>query len=382
LSWGASVLKDLLSLMESDDSKWTSAQVKVVQDNLAEARLQTQQMFPSWYKRQTVRSIENLGDFKQKMSSVGRNLQNLGLDEEQTLLAEHVEEIEENVRFIEELKQTVTNIKQMVDSNIVNDSTTMQTLYSWLEQVQNYAKGLETALLHTKVVESEVTDAKKMLAQFQRKCLEQVDRNKQRLVDIYDIQEVNSISQISTWKQEVALLKKIFEDDKNIEDLILVQQQLELIEDHFNILDDSELDDKQFQRILKQCQQKTDMFFDNDPPLDTEAIYGSIYESLQEKRKGLATIWMKNHVPSLKDVKQYDVTKALQTIASLQKRPKFLSTDQVSEVKQVIEACENLIDELEVEGLYVKFQGMSEKNQKAFIKKIESQIKAYINQTA
>jgi hypothetical protein len=224
--------------------------------------------------------------------------------------------------------------------------------------------------------------AKKMLAQFQRKCLEQVDRNKQRLVDIYDIQEVNSISQISTWKQEVALLKKIFEDDKNIEDLILVQQQLELIEDHFNILDDSELDDKQFQRILKQCQQKTDMFFDNDPPLDTEAIYGSIYESLQEKRKGLATIWMKNHVPSLKDVKQYDVTKALQTIASLQKRPKFLSTDQVSEVKQVIEACENLIDELEVEGLYVKFQGMSEKNQKAFIKKIESQIKAYINQTA
>ena len=270
----------------------------------------------------------------------------------------------------------------MVDSNIVNDSTTMQTLYSWLEQVQNYAKGLETALLHTKVVESEVTDAKKMLAQFQRKCLEQVDRNKQRLVDIYDIQEVNSISQISTWKQEVALLKKIFEDDKNIEDLILVQQQLELIEDHFNILDDSELDDKQFQRILKQCQQKTDMFFDNDPPLDTEAIYGSIYESLQEKRKGLATIWMKNHVPSLKDVKQYDVTKALQTIASLQKRPKFLSTDQVSEVKQVIEACENLIDELEVEGLYVKFQGMSEKNQKAFIKKIKSHIKAYINHIA
>jgi len=382
LSWGAAILKELLSLMESEDSKWIYAQIQVVQENLANARLQTQQMFPSWYKRQTVRSIENLGDFKRKMFSVGRNLQNLGLDEEQKLLAEFVEEIEVNVRFIEELKQTVTNVKQMVDSNVINDSTTMQTLSSWLEQVQNYAKGLETALLHTKVVESEVKDAKKMLAQFQRRCLDQVTRNKQRLVDIYDIQEMNNHSQISTWKQEVALLIKIFEGDKNIEDLVLVQQQLELLEQHVNILNDSELDDKQFQIILKQCQQETETFFDNDPPLDTEAIYGSIYESIQEKRKGLAKIWMTNHVPSLKDIKQYDATKALQTIASLQKRPKFLSAKQVSEVKQVIEACESIIDELEVEGLYVKFQGMSDRNQKAFIKKIESQIKAYVDHIA
>jgi hypothetical protein len=382
LSWGAAMLKDLLTWMESDDSKWTPAQIQVVQENLAKARLQTQQMFPNWYKRQTVYSIENLGDFKRKMSSVRRNLQNLGLDEEQKLLAEHVEEIEENVRFIAELKQTVTNIKQMVDSCVINDSTTMQTLNSWLEQVQNYAKGLETAPLHTRVVASEVSDAKNMLAQFQRKCFDQVDRNKQRLVDIYDIQEVNNISQISTWKQEVALLIKIFEGDKNIEDLILVQQQLELLENHFNILDNPELDDKQFQIVLQQCQNETEMLFEDGPPLDSEAIYSSIYESLQEKRKRLATIWMKNHVPSLQDIKQYDATKALQTIASLQKRPKYLSANQVSEVKQVIEACENIIDELEVEGLYVKFQGMSEKNQKAFVKKIVSQIKAYINNIA
>ena len=264
LSWGAAMLKDLLTWMESDDSKWTPAQIQVVQENLAKARLQTQQMFPNWYKRQTVYSIENLGDFKRKMSSVRRNLQNLGLDEEQKLLAEHVEEIEENVRFIEELKQTVTNIKQMVDSCVINDSTTMQTLNSWLEQVQNYAKGLETAPLHTRVVASEVSDAKNMLAQFQRKCFDQVDRNKQRLVDIYDIQEMNNISQISTWKQEVALLIKIFEGDKNIEDLILVQQQLELLENHFNILDNPELDDKQFQIVLQQCQNETEMLLKMD----------------------------------------------------------------------------------------------------------------------
>ena len=125
------------------------------------------------------------------------------------------------------------------------------------------------------------------------------------------------------------------------------------------------------------------MYFDgDDPPLDSEAIYASICQSLQAKRSGLATIWMGNHVPPLDNVKKYDATKALQTIASLQKRPKLLSADQVNEVRKVITACEMRIDELEVDGLLAKFQGMSERNKKAFIQKIETDIRAYINSIA
>ena len=125
------------------------------------------------------------------------------------------------------------------------------------------------------------------------------------------------------------------------------------------------------------------MCFDgDDPPLDSEAIYASIGESLQAKRSGLATIWMENHVPMLNDIKQYDATKALQTIASLQKRPKLLSFDQVNQVEKVIEACESRVDELEVDGLLAKFQGMSDHNKKVFIQKIETAIRAYINSIA
>ena len=91
---------------------------------------------------------------------------------------------------------------------------------------------------------------------------------------------------------------------------------------------------------------------------------------------------MGNHVPPLDNVKKYDATKALQTIASLQKRPKLLSANQVNEVRKVITACEMRIDELEVDGLLAKFQGMSERNKKAFIQKIETDIRAYINSIA
>lgn len=383
LAWGAFILKEQLSSMEMENTKWTPAQIQTVQENLASARLKTQQMFPNWYTRQTVRGIENLGEFKRKMFSVGRNLTSLGLDEEQKLLADHVEEVESNVRLIEELKQTASNIKQMVDHSIINDSTTMETLSSWLEQVQVFARGLGDARMKIVVVERDVKDAKKMLALFQKDCLDQVERNKERLIKIYDIEEISNLGEISSWKQEVTLLIKIFESDKDNEYLILVQKQLDLLEKHFIVLDDSELDDQQFQRLLQQCEQETRMCFDgDDPPLDSEAIYAGICESLQAKRSGLAAIWMENHVPPLNSIKTFDASKALQTISSLQKRPKLLSADQVNEVRKVISACEWRIDELEVDGLLAKFQGMSDQNKKAFIEKIETDIRAYINSIA
>ena len=125
------------------------------------------------------------------------------------------------------------------------------------------------------------------------------------------------------------------------------------------------------------------MYFDgDDPPLDSEVIYASICESLQAKRSGLAAIWMENHVPPLNSIKTFDASKALQTISSLQKRPKLLSADQVNEVRKVISACEMRIDELEVDGLLAKFQGMSDQNKKAFIEQIETDIRAYINSIA
>jgi len=259
----------------------------------------------------------------------------------------------------------------------------MEILNSWLEQVQAFVRRLGDSRMKIVVVERDVNDAKKMLALFQKNCLEQVERNKERLVNIYNIEEISNLSEISAWKQEVTLLIKVFESDTDNEYLILIQKQLDLLEKHFNVLDDSELDDQQFQRLLQQCEEETKMFFDgDDPPLDSEAIYASICESLQTKRSGLATIWMENHIPPLNSIKKFDASKALQTISSLQKRPKLLSADQVSEVRKVITACEMRIDEFEVDGLLAKFQGMSDQNKKAFIQKIETDIRAYINSIA
>ena len=79
--------------MELEPANWTQSQIKKVQDNYADARIKTQQIFPNWYIQQKTNSIENLGDFKRKMVSVERNLTELDLDEEQKLLSEHVKNV-------------------------------------------------------------------------------------------------------------------------------------------------------------------------------------------------------------------------------------------------------------------------------------------------
>lgn len=95
---------------------------------------------------------------------------------------------------------------------------------------------LGDARMRIVVVERDVNDAKKMLALFQKNCLEQVERNKERLVNIYNIEEISNLSEISAWKQEVTLLIKVFESDTDNEYLILIQKQLDLLEKHFNLL--------------------------------------------------------------------------------------------------------------------------------------------------
>lgn len=352
----------------------------MVSKELAEARIKLQEAFPSWYKKQTARNIINLGDFKRKMRSVERNLGNLGLDEEKALLADHVKQVEINIWHLEELRQTTENIKQLVDNSIINDSTTMENLNSWLDQVQVFAQNLDEASERTSIVESDIRSANNTLARFQKSCNEQVERNKERLINIYDIEEVNNVGEILTWKQEVAMLNGVFANDINAEDLDLVQTQLDLLEKHFNILDDTELNETELERLLQRCFDETEAaFIDDSPPLDCEAIYTGIYATIKEKRDGLAQIWMENNVPSLEDVFDYDATKALQKVSSLRKRPNLLSSDQIMQVNVAIKACEKRIDGLEIEGLEAMFLNLSEQNRKAFIIKIENQIRSILD---
>jgi hypothetical protein len=379
LSWGASELADVLNMAEAQKEQWTNEQIEELKQHLARAKLHTQQLFSKWLPRQTTRNIENLGGFNSFMRNVRKNLVTLGFAEEQKLLDVHVEEVNRNVRLIEELRQTTADIDKMLRTNKVTDSTPISSLNVWLEQVQGFAERLQEARQRTDIVQDDVRDAIKKLVAFQQACKEQLVRNRERTEKVFCIEELTSPGQIANWRHEVGSLITIYEgEEKDVEDLKLVQKQLDLVDTHYLRLEDFQLTDDEFEGTLKDCLEETEEYFvDDAPPLDALLIYESIRTKIWGKRQDMAAIWMEQNVPSIKEIRNHDANKVVMVREGLRKRPRVLSSEQVAEVNKVIKACEQRLDELEVEGLLAQFQAMTDENKKSFIQKIYSYVKSY-----
>ncbi len=377
LSWGAADLTDLLSMMEAHDELWTLEQLEEVKQHLIKSRLQTKQLFPRWLPRQTTRNIENLGGFTKYMRNVRTNLIKLGFTDEQELLEVHVEEIGRHVRLIEDLRQTAADIDNMVRTNKVTDSTPISSLNVWLEQIKEFAERLNQARQRTDIARDNVRDATKKLNNFYKACKEQLIRDRERTENVFCIEELTSPGEIANWRNEVASLITIYdEEEKDVEDLKLVQKQLDLTDTHFQRLEDFQLTDDEFVATLRSCLEETKEYFDDDPPLDALLIYESIGTKIWAKRQDIAAIWMEQNVPSIEEISYYGANKAVTVRGQLRMMPRVLSNVQVAEVNKTIKACEQRLDELEVEGLLAQFQAMTDENKRSFIQKIYGYIKS------
>ncbi|AFV11898.1 hypothetical protein Tph_c16950 [Thermacetogenium phaeum DSM 12270] len=381
LSWGAADLVDLYDKMQLEDEKWTKDQMEEVKKHLAYARLQTQQRFWRWLSHRTVSSIEQLGKFKHDMLiKIGENLSKLELFEEKRLLEAHVEKVEQQINLITDIKRTVSDIEVMLKNNIITSTTPFQVLVAWLEQVNNYEIRLEKAKKLKDINLNDVDEAAKKLENFRKDCQNQLQLYKERVLNVFNITEIKSLSDLAYWRSEIDSLIRIYEGrEKDIEDLKLVQKQLELVELHYQRLSREDLDEEEFQEACKRYKEENDSeFLDDAPPLDNELIYGSFIKEIRAKREREAAEWMQHNIPDPKMITRMDAETLIQLRDRLQKMPRLLSTDQVKTVRDALATCEKRLDELKVEGLLAKFRELSEENKKMFLSKISDYISKFI----
>jgi hypothetical protein len=315
------------------------------------------------------------------LNILGSNLRKLGYQEKYDLLEKRVTIVEENINFITEVKRTVTDIEHFVLNNKVRDTTPISSLHNWLDQIQEFAVRIVEAENRPYLVnEGKLRNCKQKLASFQKQCKDQIDLNRKRTENIYSIEKIESLGQIANLRNEVASLISIHQgDEKEVEDLQCVQRQLDLIDMHFHRMENIEMSDTEFEQIVKQCIDETDQVFSDDaPPLDVDMIYGFIKDKVKQRRADSSAEWMKRNVPTLKEIRNYDAQRAVRVVNILKNSPKFLSTDQVQHVKQIIQGCEDRLDKLEVEGLKAKFEAMSAENKKSFLKVIYNYINLYM----
>lgn len=369
LSWGGTDFVELYNEMILQKSLWRSEQIKEVEANLASARVSIQNIFPQWLRRQKVTSIEHLNKFSFSMKRICNNLEKLNLIFEKEQLEQHVAEIEKHIQYIEMIERLSTDIESFIGKNVITSNTKISTLKHWLGRIQDFAEKIEQAKHNPEIVKSGLKNATNSLAIFQKSCKEQIETYFERMQKIYEIEGFKSANELSYWREEIASLIAIYEgEDKDVMDLKQVQKQLDLAEKHYKRLNAETLNENEFEEMVQKCIEETlEEFFDDVPPLDHELIYKSIAKELHAKRRQLALEWMERCVPNLHEISKFSATEAQSAKMKLQNKPAFLSEEQAKQVEKAFIACADRLDQLEVEGLIIRFQALSPKNQMLFL---------------
>jgi hypothetical protein len=377
ITWGAGLLIDLKNKFYYNNDAWTSEQIRQVDDNLENTKSYVKQIFPGWLNKQTIVSLEHLGKFKHvRLSKIAPVLEKLELIDEKEQLVAHVNQVETDLRHIAEIKQTASDIRNFVLNNVLTNSTPLSHLNRWLEQVKSLAIRLKEARERTDLARDELDEAAKRLKYFRDKCKEQIESYNDRTTKLYNIEKLSSISDISYWRKEATTLSIIFQGyDRDIEDLELVIKQLDLIENHYKALYDLALTEAEFESTITKCYNETEAAFADDaPPLDYEVIYEGIVSSIRVSREQKAQEWMED-VPAIRELAKYDSYKAISTKSRLLNMPPVLNISQIKKVQEIIQACDDRIDELELDGVLARFESLSEKNKKTFLMRISSYLR-------
>ena len=308
-------------------------------------------------------SSAQLNRFKQHMKQMSGNLSDLGLEDEKKRLEAHLAVIEAQIDRLTVLAKTVSDIHDMVGRAIITDETRVSVLNDWLEHSEELADRLRQAKDLTDLAAEDINAAAKVLQDFQRACEAQLKACHRRLSEVYNIGELDSLTRIANWSNEVSSLISLYEgQERDVEDLLAVQAQLDLVEQHYKLLDSDTLSEGEFRSLVERYKEENDAAFGDDaPPLDNELIYESIMDALSRKRAQFADEWMRTNVPPLKDIEQASASDVLAYQGKLQRMPAVLSLGAESRSGgSARRASERRLGELQVEGALAQFEALSE----------------------
>jgi hypothetical protein len=374
LSWGAAELTEVYKQFKADPDIWGTKYTKALAKKISESRIIIQRDFPEWIEKQKILHMNEMERFKHNLIvKVGRNLKTLGLDDEYELLKKHVSSVEEKITLITAMRNLTTEIQSMLNINSVTNSTPVSTLTAWIEQADKFLERLKEAKHWTHLVQTDVEGNENKLLKFKGNCKAQIDQYRDRTATIFNIENIETISDIGLWRKEIGTLLVVYENcDSNLEDLLSVQKHLDLIEGHYLALSDQSLNDDELIATYRKLTSESASVFDGEPPLDNELIYENMIKNIKTKREITAREWINTKVPDIKDIERMDAVSITQVKNRLIEVPRLLSEEQLLTVRAILLKCEKRLDELDVDGLVAKFHALSDRAKKSFIDSIQS----------
>lgn len=371
-------LMNKMLAMKLEEHKWTPEQIAEIEKYVAKYRIVIETNFSKWLSTYYVRRVEDLAEFKRIMSKIIWGLEVINASELRAEAERHLADIEEKIREIEKLRGVLTDINSLI-SNPVSPETTRATLKEYKKASRELMERVRDAINRGVYDLKELDDKVKKLLEFINKCDHLLQQSKERARQLFNVLEFSSLLELESMLSEVNALIKIFAgEEKDVEDLQLVQKQLGMLHEHWGRLDNlglDKLDNAEYVRVWKKMKlDMEELFGDDGTPLDNDLLYNSMFMAVLRKRREMAEQWMQANTKIKKEIKTLSAEECTYALRRLQQMPPMLSVKQRKEVYELLQQYQERLDELEVEGLVAMFKRLSPQNQKAFLEKIKEVI--------
>lgn len=382
LAYGASLLWSLAESMRKDNNKWRAKEdIEPIVLKVTEAKSDIARLFPAWLNANRPRGYtpNDLVNFKRDSEDrMGRNLKNLGLNDQLDLLKSQVEKVSKNFERIAQAQKTLTDYDSWESQyGIINKTTPMNILNDLNQQAVNWSQQVHNGImLMTRANNTDICDElQNRIAKI--KTLTERIKEAKKAIDKRGSAVWKADLTVETApriRDEIKDLLDLYKGDaNNLEDFRIAHEFVIAFMDAAARIDSLQIPQSQFE--LLQSEVKNDLIKrfgdDNEPPWDVEETFDAMVKVIGQKRRKASADWITKMKASYADVESMSMHDAEVARRDLESPPPCFDEHDTEAQKVLVRRIERHLESKGVEWLIEKYRQLSPAAQKTFLKMVK-----------
>ncbi|MEE4355993.1 MAG: hypothetical protein V2I97_05940, partial [Desulfococcaceae bacterium] len=365
-----------LQKMLNEEHRWTPDQLNTIPPRIDKIKQAIIHFFDPWLRQQIILKSQQIGKYNHEMiEQTGRNLQTLGLSDLFKKLERHVRKNVARIEELEKISFIVDETRAFLDSHQAGSDSKISELNDRIKKCGELSENL----LKAKKKGQDIADIDRLLKRmnkFTAECKKIKEMHKEEANKLWNL-EFNTLEDIRTARIKVKNLMGIyFGQEMDMDDLTMMDKQLGQFERDFTIWNDagipnSDLKKMVSDRISEIMENQDD---EDEPPWDSEVVYNNFLHQILHERHKEAVRWMEGVALPFDPIEKMPAEKCQTLLNRLDLKPAYLGDEQIKSLMKMKAALEKRLDDLQVEGLLVRFRQLPEILQKEFLKLAVSEV--------
>ena len=370
LSWGAAELVKLRNRMKLEGSLWTQHEIADLDHPIETATQTIIQIFPDWISHQYLKSDapDAVGKFKHVMVQlIGRNLKELGLDEQYQELEDRTTALVRNAETSAEAGQLIRDVRSWLSQHsdalriirVAEIRGLMGVGKDYSAKLRGMAQRIDMAEIPA--VLNEVTDLHSNL----RKAESDITKRFSRLLQ----SRVPEGEQLGALTEEIEELITAFEGcQHDLEDLRIIRRVLQTYQRDYLQLQDDHLNWQEFDSLIEKLRSEAqEAYGDEEIPWEVDEIFSNFHKSISKQRKSASLSWIQNIESEILNLGNMSTSEVSRLHSKAILPPAILTEQHIKRLKKIARKIETHLESLKIEWLIEEFSKLPDLAKKKFM---------------